>query len=884
MIVLTRDLRDRSEEGFSLIELLVAISLIGIIMSGLAFGLTTALATTRDSRERTIAANLASQEIDLAHAVPITNLQEGTLSRAERVGVTDFTIVRESRWENGAAEAAACTALANSATGRGRRFLQVNVTVTWDGIGLRGPVLASTAITPSVASYRAGFGHVAATVADRDAAPVQGIVVTLSGSGLTRVVTTTSIGCAFFSDVPPGSYTVSVNQPGYVDADPVDSAQLGSEAVTVVDRETTKTAFAYDRRAALNLTLESPNGGEVLDGVFAIAEANAATVTRFSGLGAGGASGRSIGVAPEEGLFPYSGGWTAWAGCEHNDPQDYGGTRLALNPDPGQTINGAVQAGTLRIRATTASSARQGQTLYALDQLAPSGSACAQRVAVGTFDSTGRLSRDVILPFGDWRLYVGLSATHLDTDPNLTAGLIQVRPGQVAAYVEDSVFLYYRLDESPSASAADSSGGNFAGTYQSGVVRGAGGALPAEANRAVTLDGTTSAYVTTPLPADDPDVLSFEIWFRTTTTDGGRIVGFGSSQTGQSGTVDRHLYMRDDGRLVFGVNSGGRRTITSASAYNDGAWHHAVVTLGPAGMALYVDGVRVANTASYTGGQSYTGYARVGYDTLNNWSNRPSSDAFAGSVDEFAAYPSQLTQARITAHYGARTGTNYASTVLADSPVYYYRFDDPAAPAGDSSGNSRHGIYQGGVTGGTAGALLNSSNTAVTLDGTAYVSNASQVTSPAAFSVEAWLRTASSRGGRIVGFGNASTGTSTTSDRHLYLRNNGRILFGVHPSNRTTIQSPDSPRYNDGAWHHVVGTYGPGGMALYVDGARVSSSGAVGAGTAYAGYWRVGADTLSGWTQAPTDAGLQGAVDEVKVYPGVLSAQQVAANYAASGR
>jgi hypothetical protein len=56
-----------------------------------------------------------------------------------------------------------------------------------------------------------------------------------------------------------------------------------------------------------------------------------------------------------------------------------------------------------------------------------------------------------------------------------------------------------------------------------------------------------------------------------------------------------------------------------------------------------------------TTNQSYNGYWRVGGDNLNGWPSQPSSDYFAGSVDEAAVYPTALSAAQVAAHYAAAT-------------------------------------------------------------------------------------------------------------------------------------------------------------------------------------------------------------------------------------
>ena len=126
-----------------------------------------------------------------------------------------------------------------------------------------------------------------------------------------------------------------------------------------------------------------------------------------------------------------------------------------------------------------------------------------------------------------------------------------------------------------------------------------------------------------------PATFSIEVWFKTTTTTGGMLVGFGNAVTGASSNYDRHIYMNNAGQIYFGVAS--NQTVHSTAAYNDGSWHQAVATDGPAGMKLYIDGALAASSASVTASsQTYSGSWRVGYDSLGGWSSAPSSNYFAG--------------------------------------------------------------------------------------------------------------------------------------------------------------------------------------------------------------------------------------------------------------
>lgn len=155
-----------------------------------------------------------------------------------------------------------------------------------------------------------------------------------------------------------------------------------------------------------------------------------------------------------------------------------------------------------------------------------------------------------------------------------------------------------------------------------------------------------------------PDTFTTEIWFRTTGKKGGKLLGFGSSETGDSKYSDRHLYLSNKGRLSFGIMQNNKRKVLSSSkSYRDGRWHQAVATLAPTGAALYVDGKLVASSSKMFNAEDYYGYWRVGGDDLGGWPVRGSSEDFVGDLAELSIYGSKLTAAQVRAHYLQRTGT-----------------------------------------------------------------------------------------------------------------------------------------------------------------------------------------------------------------------------------
>lgn len=206
---------------------------------------------------------------------------------------------------------------------------------------------------------------------------------------------------------------------------------------------------------------------------------------------------------------------------------------------------------------------------------------------------------------------------------------------------------YWRLGESAGTKAYDWAGVDDA-TLGTGVTRGAAGAVPD--NAASTFDGTANGTAAGTQLKAAPNTMTVEAWVKTTSVTGGRIVGFGNRSAGTSSAYDRHVYMDNTGRLTFGVSSGGLRTITGPTAYNDGRWHHVVATLGSDGMGLYVDGAQVGRNTAVTSGAAYSGYWRVGGDNLTGWASKPTSSYLAGAIDEVAVYPRVLTATEVKGH------------------------------------------------------------------------------------------------------------------------------------------------------------------------------------------------------------------------------------------
>ena len=386
-----------------------------------------------------------------------------------------------------------------------------------------------------------------------------------------------------------------------------------------------------------------------------------------------------------------------------------------------------------------------------------------------------------------------------------------------------------------------------------------------------------------------PEV-TVEGWVQTTSSSGGRIIGFGNSQSGTSatGTNDMVLYVNSGNKLAFTLVNGTTRTVASNRTVNDGQWHHVAATAGSSGVSLFVDGRRVARDQTPVSMATFAGYWRVLADQTSNLPLKPLNAALAGTIDEVAVYPSQLSQAQLQGHYLASGRSaawstpptdSYAAAVNATNPELYWRLGESSGTtAVDSSTSGKDGTYVAGTTLGAAGSPASGPGTAVTFNGTnGVVLDKESWTNPQTYSAELWFKTTSTKGGKLIGFGNAVTGLSGAYDRQVVMLSTGRLQFGTNGAVRSLAETPAA--YNNGQWHHVVATQGAEGMNLYVDGAKVASNPATDAQN-YTGWWRVGGDRTFGGT---TSNYIAGDLDEVAVYATALTAAQVRSHYEAAG-
>lgn len=229
---------------------------------------------------------------------------------------------------------------------------------------------------------------------------------------------------------------------------------------------------------------------------------------------------------------------------------------------------------------------------------------------------------------------------------------------------------YYRFGE-PNApyptTVADSSGSGNTGTVVAGAP--ASSSLSFGASSPLWCDGTgavqqpavgqassTAGFVVWPSLRTHPDVFTLMALIQVPAgmSTGGRVIGYGSSLTGKSTDYDRNIFLDNAGHVNFAIYPNTNLILTSSAVVNDGQPHQITASLGPAGGRLYVDGALVASDATWTAGQVFDGYWRVGWDNLDGWGTAtdPADFGMNGVIDETAVFEgTELTPAQVVGTY-----------------------------------------------------------------------------------------------------------------------------------------------------------------------------------------------------------------------------------------
>jgi len=242
------------DAGFSLVEVVVAMMIFALISTGGIYAMVSTMSVTRDTRARQVAANLASQEIDLARdTADLMTLEDGI--RTVELGGQTYSVKRTARWVRTNGGDLDC-----SADGDTLRFKRVNVSVTWDNMRqLTQPVRSDTVIDPNSRINDPEKGTILVKVVKPSGAGTPHVDVTATpatpGSGLPTYTAkeTDEQGCTYILQVVPGTYDVTVSHTGgdYVDED---QSPTSTTTVGVTPGEAVSAGFQFSESSQVSVT------------------------------------------------------------------------------------------------------------------------------------------------------------------------------------------------------------------------------------------------------------------------------------------------------------------------------------------------------------------------------------------------------------------------------------------------------------------------------------------------------------------------------------------------------------------------------------------------------------------------------------------------------
>jgi hypothetical protein len=464
---------------------------------------------------------------------------------------------------------------------------------------------------------------------------------------------------------------------------------------------------------------------------------------------------------------------------------------------------------------------------------------------------------------------------------------------------------YWRLDDAPallpdiSVTNKGTAGSAANGSFTGYVGREEEGALNGSSDKAMRFWGNIAEVSRVLMGGKEnfnfPGTTAFtlEVWAKpmmglTSSSGTQRLFSNGSSQNGFGFGIQNHNTLRITGHSVADVTSD-----AMSSQFASNQWYHVAMVRSNTSVFFYVNGVQLGNPKSLANIKTSTNALALGRSPQG-----AGGEGFTGVMDEPAVYATALSPERITAHYqaGLNNGAGYEDIVLADSPVGYWRLNEPKkvqstseiANLGNLGAAANGKVFgsPGSLESGAIGAITGDANPAMNFTGTDAHIDIPQLAglNTPSYSVEAWVKL------------NAYSGTASPLTSRQSVSGgeaSGYMLYAYPVSNQPrwefwngngTGWGTANAGAADGVlnkWTHLVATYDATTRQslLYVDG-RVSR------GLTNA------PQMLNRTTPLRIGAGssellfgqyfLNGAIDEVAIYPSALSPQRVQAHYEAA--
>jgi hypothetical protein len=246
-----------------------------------------------------------------------------------------------------------------------------------------------------------GRGNLSVQIIDRNAQPVAGIPVRVTGGSVTVDDTTDELGCVYVGQIPAASYSVQFAASGYVLPDGTSSV---NDPASVTSGATTTKTYEYDRAASLGVTFDTRVNGNTFaqQGQYiSVGHARLAAPRVFGN----GTAQNSISATS---LYPFTSAYGVYAGrCTGNDPTRYGQSAATALLSPGGSLGVTVREPSMNVRVTRNGTNRSGARVFATVDM----TGCpADLIDMGTTNANGTID-DPGLPYGTYDMCAELFTT-----------------------------------------------------------------------------------------------------------------------------------------------------------------------------------------------------------------------------------------------------------------------------------------------------------------------------------------------------------------------------------------------------------------------------------------------------------------------------------------
>jgi prepilin-type N-terminal cleavage/methylation domain-containing protein len=198
------------QDGFALIEVLVSALILAIVAAGVMALLQATTRSAAAERSHSEAYAIAQEDQARLRSMRLSALNRLEQTRTVSLDGTSFTVKSQGVFVNNTSgQPSSCTSGETSAD-----YVRITSTTTWPKA--QQPVVVQSIVSPSNGSLDPNHGTLVVTLKNAAAGPISGIELKGNGAG-SFSGKTDSTGCANFTDLPAGSYSVTPNAPGLVD-------------------------------------------------------------------------------------------------------------------------------------------------------------------------------------------------------------------------------------------------------------------------------------------------------------------------------------------------------------------------------------------------------------------------------------------------------------------------------------------------------------------------------------------------------------------------------------------------------------------------------------------------------------------------------------------